>query len=232
MYTEIFPDPTALFRFKIDLQRLGLVDSVSDVEQWGFESKHQLPPIGLFSESYNPYIAKLAWNPQGLFLQIDLDLSGRNRASSRPYEFRVSLMVNSRFNPNILRANEFCTKFIFSRNLRSRSSPPQLDSSGNELLLCTNQEDTKAILARDIAATEPNFGSVRSSTKGLTFWLHLASPAMNGYRPDEFPDIGLHFDVVAVDPDYQGSPMVWNMVHSYQIAPRNNPSLWTHCRLV
>ena len=221
-----------MFRFKIDLQRLSSVDTIADVDQWGLESKHHLPSIDLFSQSYNPYIAKIGWNPQGLFLQIELDLSGRKRSSSRPYELQVTLLVNSRFDPSILRENEFCSRFVFLKTHRSTIDFKQLDLSGNERLRCSSMEDSFIKNLQNKTNTEPVFCSFRSSSKGLTFWIHLAGAVLNGYRPEEFPEIGLHFDVMVVDPDFQGNPMIWNMVYSYQITPRGNPSLWTHCRLV
>jgi hypothetical protein len=46
MFSEIFPDPSMLFRFKIDIKRLqNQVLDFSDVDQWGLNSTYRMPPI-------------------------------------------------------------------------------------------------------------------------------------------------------------------------------------------
>ena len=54
MFSNLLPDPTLLFRFKIDVHRLPRIQDVQDVTTWGLNDLHQLPPIGQFNCGAGP----------------------------------------------------------------------------------------------------------------------------------------------------------------------------------
>ena len=55
---------------------------------------------------------------------------------------------------------------------------------------------------------------------------------MPGYRPEEFPDIGLDFEIIIMDVERNLPADYWAMAHGIGSGNRNNPSLWTQCHLV
>ncbi len=129
MFSEIFPDPTLMFRFKIDVQRLqNEVLDFSDIDHWGLNSTHRMPPIAQLGTQQPPIEAKIAWNQQGLFLQIDMGVSDGYPVDLSQRSHSVELMVNTRYNRKILRENAFCASFSFFRTpfyRRTRYADPK-----------------------------------------------------------------------------------------------------------
>ena len=109
MFSDIFPDPALLFRFKIAVHRLPDIENLADFDHWGFETRHQMPPIDRLGGQHTPILAKIGWNPQGLFLEIGVDLLARKKEILGIYVMQLILKVNSRYNPGLLRENEFCS---------------------------------------------------------------------------------------------------------------------------
>jgi hypothetical protein len=66
----------------------------------------------------------------------------------------------------------------------------------------------------------------------MTLWHHIGADMMPGYRPEEFPDIGLDFEIIIMDVERNLPADYWAMAHGIGSGNRNNPSLWTQCHLV
>jgi len=231
MYNDLLPDPACLFRFKIELHRVNTIDQVSDFQSWGLEDKHQLPPIGLKKEPSGSIKTKMGWNPQGLFFEFQLG------SLRRPLDYLSAaiynqIAINSRFNSTILRENEFCSTFNFSRN-----RPNKFDSPGKEVIpLERLHAYTYLKASRHPEAVEMSntsvLGWVQAASTELTIWQHIGASMIHGYRPEEFPDIGIDFDLALTTFDRNAMPHRWVMCHGSDSGKRNNPSLWSHCHLV
>ena len=231
MFDNLLPDPACLFRFKIELHRLNTIDQVSDFQSWGLEDKHQLPPIGLKKEFSGSIKTKMGWNPQGLFFEFQLG-SLRRPLDYLSAAIYTQIAINSRFNSTILRENEFCSTFNFSRN-----RPNNFDSPGKEVIPLERLHAYIYLKAsRHPEAVEMSntsvLGWVQAASTELTIWHHIGTSMIHGYRPEEFPDIGIDFDVALTTFDRNAMPHRWVMCHGSDSGKRNNPSLWTHCHLV
>lgn len=232
MFSEIFPDPNLMFRFKIDLQRLAKMDSVTAFEDWRFEDQHRMPPIDRFSLSSSPLPVHLGWNPQGLFFQFQFRDSSPVDPFFRPSRLWVRVGINSRYNPNLLRENEFCSSFIFICDAPKSSQRFADNSLSVEPMFVTKPGADRKSPAS--VGVDPRYvgGWIRPETQGIACWIFIGAESMQGYRPEEFPDIGLYFDASLVDTGIDGPGNTWNMVYSYNASSRGNPSLWPQCRLV
>jgi len=232
MFSEIFPDPNLMFRFKIDLQRLAKMDSITAFDDWRFEDQHRMPPIDRFTFNRSPLPVHLGWNPQGLFFQFLFSGIPPIEHFIRSNRLRIRVGVNSRYNPNLLRENEFCTSFIF---ICPGPNVPQLStdrSRGVEPMFVI--KPGAASKSSEPVGVDPRSagGWIRSESEGIACWIFIGAESMQGYRPEEFPDIGLFFDACWIESDIDGRGDVWSMVYSYNDSSRGNPSLWPQCRLV
>jgi len=237
MFSEIFPDPSMLFRFKIDIQRLqNQVVDFSDVDHWGLNSTYRMPPIEQLSGQEHPIDARLAWNEQGLFLQIDMTVNDGYPINLSQRSHTVDVMVNTRYNRKIQRENAFCASFSFFRTpffRRTRYADPK---SGAQRMLA----NVKSPRPHQDQTEDPNqaaiVGWARAWDSGLTSWVRISPQAMHEFRPDEFPDIGLYFRSTIShydDPTANRKPhQESSMVHRQKISDRDIPSLYTHCRLI
>ncbi|MCY3004458.1 MAG: hypothetical protein NTV29_00610 [Planctomycetota bacterium] len=237
MFSDIFPDPTMLFRFKIDVQRLqNQVVDFADVDRWGLDSRHRMPPIERLGAEQTPIEAKLAWNEQGLFLQIEMticdgypvDLSERNHS--------VGLMVNTRYNRKIQKENAFCSTFNFFREPTFRRTWYADPKSNAERLIAGVLSPRQYREQTEDPNQAAIVGWARASTNTLTSWIRISPQVLHEYRPDEFPDIGLYFrcrvSLPYVAPGQLGLRHEASMVHRQKLSERESPSLYTHCRLI
>jgi hypothetical protein len=231
MFDDLLPSPACLFRFKIDLHRLKVIDQVSDFQSWGLEDKHQLPPIGLKKEPGGSITTKIGWNPQGLFFEFHLG-SLRQKLDRIYPAFYIQLSINSRFNSSILRENEFCSTFNFTRVRAGRAALPSIEVIPLERLHASVTSQSNRRPEEVGTASDTVMGWVRASSTNVTLWHHIATGLMHGFRPEEFPDIGIDFQVGMADLDRTIEANCWSMCYESNSGVRTNPSLWTHCHLV
>lgn len=232
MHSEIFPDPNLLFRFKIDMLRLADIESIADVHAWGLTDQHRMPPIDRFSISHSPLPVQFGWNPQGLFLRFEIDPTLSAHVATGPSRLQIVVEVNSRYNPNLLRENEFCSSFAFISDSLNPWDSPALGDAGVQSMFATKRGTERKPVASSEQSPKSLSGWLRPELSRLTSWIHIGADSMPGYRPEEFPDIALNFDVALVASSMSGPVITWNMVYSYKAGARGNPSLWPHCRLV
>lgn len=231
MFNELLPDPACLFRFKFDLHRMASVGQAMDVQTWGFEDKHQIPLIEFIDRYCGSIKTKIGWMPQGLFFKFELD-SLRKSLDRLPIHLYITLSVNSRYNSSILRENEFCSSFAFGRSkpvLFSRWNTDQYDLEPLTAFTKTHS-DRKGSSVQ--AGSKSVIGWVRASHNSMTLWHQIGADMMPGYRPEEFPDIGLDFEIIIMDVERNLPADYWAMAHGIGSGNRNNPSLWTQCHLV
>lgn len=232
MFSDIFPDPALLFRFKIAVHRLPDIENLADFDHWGFETRHQMPPIDRLGGQHTPILAKIGWNPQGIFLEIGVDLLARKKQIVGIYGMQLILKVNSRYNPSLLRENEFCSSFQFLIDDRLKSNMFPDGPLGAQRLIAEKLGVAKRLDTQEDPTGSLLIGWFRPTDTGLNLWLHIGSEMMQGYRPEEFPDIGLNFASGRVSSYAYGDVIEPNMVYAQKTGAGANPSLWTQCRLV
>jgi hypothetical protein len=232
MTSNLLPDPTLLFRFKIDVHRLPLVKNLDDLSAWKLLDSHQIPPLGQFNSCCLPIQARIGWNPQGLFFAFGLGLWSHN-TNRTPLPFQANISVNSRYDSSVLRENEFCSGFHFHIEKRpvGKGVGHGIGSELEVLRIMTRARNNKPI-PTDESQNESLRGWIQTSAMELSAWIFIGAPHIPGYRPEEFPDIGLNYDLVVFDPETYGSVYHWHMAHSFAGNTKSNPSLWSQCRLV
>ena len=231
MFSNLLPDPTLLFRFKIDVHRLPRIQDVQDVTTWGLNDLHQLPPIGQFNCGAGPMRTKLGWNPQGLFIAWNVRHSS-HILEPNPWSFQANISVNSRYDSSVLRENEFCSGFHFykDRGAYGKRVRPGGEKELTELQVGVRGKPSTG-LPTEGAEHGLSRGWMQPFEDGLSAWFFIDAHRMPGYRPEEFPDIGLNYNLMVVDSESSGCAFHWFMVHASG-NPHGNPSLWTQCRLV
>jgi hypothetical protein len=240
MLNELLPDPAALFRFKIDVHRLPTVDKVQDVLRWGLEEKHLLPMINCAAVPPRPIKIKMGWNLQGLFIESQIEL-GRQSSAYESLDYRALASVNSRYDPSILREGEHCATFLFLRD-KPVGSLPFLDNDPSkvEALSVSRSGSPANTPSQQNPSGFDLVGKVKHEGDRFDSWHFIGAAAMRGYRPEEFPEIGLHLEFNLIpDTPPDGSNQVamnglllFHLDHSHKSGARSNPSLWTHCRLI
>jgi hypothetical protein len=232
MTSSLLPDPTLLFRFKINVYRMPLVKNLEDLTAWRLVDEHRIPPLGQFNSGCLPIQARIGWNPQGLFFAFSLGLWS-HYTQRTPIPFQANMSVNSRYDSSVLRENEFCSGFHF--HIEKREVGNAIENgvqSELEVLRVMSRVGGNKPMPVDESRKESLRGWIRTTAKELSAWIHIGASEIPGYRPEEFPDIGLNYDLAAFDPATYGSVFHWHLVHSFAGNSRSNPSLWTQCRLV
>jgi hypothetical protein len=174
---------------------------------------------------------KLGWNPQGLFIALHVGHKSRS-LEPNPWSFQANISVNSRYDNSVLRENEFCSGFQFYKD---RGALGKRVHSGGERELTDLRVAVRGKPGTGLPTEDSGIGSSRGWMQafedGLSAWFFIDSLRMPGYRPEEFPDIGLNYNLMVVESESSGCAFHWYMVHSSG-NPNGNPSLWTQCRLV
>ena len=148
------------------------------------------------------------------------------------YVMQLILKVNSRYNPGLLRENEFCSSFQFLIDDRPKSKLLPEGPLGAERLIAEKLGGAKRLDTQEAPTGSLLMGWFRPTDTGLNLWLHIGTEMMQGYRPEEFPDIGLNFASGRVSSYAYGDVIEPNMVYAQKTGAGANPSLWTQCRLV
>lgn len=185
---QILNDPTWLFELSMPVYRFDNSGDPKKLGGWELTSGFEQPRFFDLCDEVPIADAMLGWSLDGIFLQ--LDVRGKSPIRAARHAVAIEFFVDTRRSPGVHRATEYCHRFVFLEELvNSRVPEGRIMRMHGELTDIPRAKDTPP----DVHPNDLYASITALDRDGYSLRAFLSKDVLNGFDPDEFPDLGLHY---------------------------------------
>jgi len=217
---ELVEDSAWLFDLGFPIVRIAEGIAPEKPALWSLGEEYRLPALNVLSPHGREFLTKMAWGPEGIFLEIEHPNAPVREHFGTGFSSILQFFIDTRSSPGIHRANSHCHGFDIRLKLPNMAEFQHRPMEVSPKPIPRAKSLPKMDHFRDIGA----WCSASQATVRVQVFLPVH--ALTGCDPMEFPEWGLMF--VLLDSKYQKYALARMSV----AIPLDDPSLWCRARLV